>query len=207
MKGKHTWNRRVVALAVGLVAVLGGGGAALATIPGSGGVISGCYAKSTGSLRVVDASTAQCKGGEVPLTWNQTGPQGLKGDTGAQGPKGDQGAQGPQGAKGDTGPLGLTGPAGPQGPRGPITPPAYEEAYGVPGFAWWLENKTVTATCPTGLKAIGGGFTLSDPNNGFVSDANITSDHTGYTVRIFSGSVNDTVTVTAVCNPVVATTP
>ena len=42
MERKHRWNRRVVELAVALVAVLAGGGAALATIPGSGGAINGC---------------------------------------------------------------------------------------------------------------------------------------------------------------------
>ncbi|MEK6250685.1 MAG: hypothetical protein AABM43_01870 [Actinomycetota bacterium] len=66
---------------------------------------------------------------------------------------------------------------------------------------------TVTATCPTGLKAIGGGVTLNDQNNGFFNDENITPDHTGYTAHVFSGSVNSTVTVTAVCISVVATTP
>jgi hypothetical protein len=196
MERKQRWNRRVVALAVGLVAVLVGGGVALATIPGSGGVISGCYAKSTGSLRVVDASTAQCKGGEVPLTWNQTGPQGLKGDTGVQGTKGDQGAQGPQGVKGDTGPIGLTGPTGPQGPRGPITPPAYEEAYGVPGFAWWLENKTITATCPNGKTAVSG---LYSQDNTEILDSEPTPDLKGWTVTFQGKAPAGSIMLSAMC--------
>jgi hypothetical protein len=67
---------------------------------------------------------------------------------------------------------------------------------------------TVTATCPTGLKAIGGGASESDIiNGGFAVDQNITSDHTGYTAHVYSGSVNSSVTVTAVCIPVIATTP
>jgi hypothetical protein len=67
---------------------------------------------------------------------------------------------------------------------------------------------TVTATCPTGLKAIGGGVTESDIiNGGFAIDQNITSDHTGFVAHVYSGGVNSTVTVTAVCIPVIATTP
>jgi hypothetical protein len=66
---------------------------------------------------------------------------------------------------------------------------------------------TITATCPTGLKAIGGGVTDSDPNQGFVQDFNVTADHSGYTVRVFSGTVASTFTATAVCVPVTATTP
>src|SRR5215467_13694795 len=76
-----------------------GSGVALATIPGSGGVVSGCYAKKDGTLRVID-STAQCRSGEAALNWNQTGPQGPQG---AQGPQGPQGATGPQGVAGVSG--------------------------------------------------------------------------------------------------------
>ena len=77
-------RKRLTGVAVGLVALLAFGGVALATIPGSGGAISGCYAKKDGSLRVIDATT-QCRSGENALTWNQTGPQGPKGDAGAEG--------------------------------------------------------------------------------------------------------------------------
>ena len=78
----------LTAAAAGLAVLAVGGGVALATIPGGGGAISGCYAKKDGSLRVIDASSATCKAGEAALVWNQTGPQGPKGD---QGPKGPQG--------------------------------------------------------------------------------------------------------------------
>jgi hypothetical protein len=66
---------------------------------------------------------------------------------------------------------------------------------------------TVTATCPSGQKAIGGGVSDSSPDNGFVQDFNFTPDHTGYTARVFSGTVASTFTATAVCVPVTATTP
>jgi len=85
------------------VGVLGGvaaavlAGTAYATIPGGDGVIHGCYAKSGGSLRVIDGSTTNCKSGEGSLDWNQQGVPGPKGDTGAPGPAGPQGDPGPAG--------------------------------------------------------------------------------------------------------------
>jgi hypothetical protein len=39
----------------GIAAVLVCGGIAFASIPGSGGTISGCYANDGGSLRVIDS--------------------------------------------------------------------------------------------------------------------------------------------------------
>jgi Collagen triple helix repeat (20 copies) len=121
---------RVRWLLVGTVvgAVLAGG-AALASIPDSSGVIHGCYQKNVGNLRVIDPSAGDsCRPAEIALSWSQTGPQGPpgpQGPTGLQGPKGDTGATGPAGPagppgpKGDTGATGATGPAGPAGPPGP----------------------------------------------------------------------------------------
>ena len=102
---------RVVALVAG-AALLLAGGVAYATIPDSGGVIHGCYAKN-GSLRVVDTAAGEaCSSKETALTWNQTGPQGPPGPQGAEGP------QGPAGPSGPAGPQGRLGPTGPQGPTG-----------------------------------------------------------------------------------------
>jgi hypothetical protein len=75
------------ALVGGVTAALVGG-IAWAAIPGSGGVIQGCYDK-TGAVRVVDA--LPCPKGQTPLQWNQQGPTGT---TGPQGPPGPPGAQG-----------------------------------------------------------------------------------------------------------------
>lgn len=137
-------NRLSTRLLAALVIVVMGASVAVAAIPGDGGVITACYKKSGGALRVVDVSTTSCGSGESSLTWNQQGP---KGDTGAQGPKGEvgpqgpagppgpggadgaagvdgkDGAPGPQGPKGDTGPAGPQGPKGDTGPAGPAGPP------------------------------------------------------------------------------------
>jgi hypothetical protein len=80
-------------------------------------IIYGCYLKNRGQLRVVN-DISECKSWEVPISWNEMGIQGPKGDpgqTGAQGPKGDKGDTG---ATGPQGPVGLTGPQGPQGYQG-----------------------------------------------------------------------------------------
>ena len=99
--GRSRWF--VIGAVVG--AALAGGVVALAAIPGSGGVINGCYQKNVGNLRVIDpASGDSCRPSEIPISWSQTGP------TGAQGPTGATGPQGPQGPKGDTG---ATGPGRP----------------------------------------------------------------------------------------------
>src|SRR5213596_2084529 len=99
--------------ALGLVLALLLGGAAVAAIPGANGVITGCYNKQSGALRVIDTAANQaCTNKETPLTWSQTGPQGPQGQTGATG------ATGPQGPQGQTGATGATGLQGPQGPAG-----------------------------------------------------------------------------------------
>ena len=109
--GKRWFARRSARLVV-LVFVIGGvaAGVAYATgaIPGSDGVIHGCY-DSGGNVKVVAAT---CPRGYTPLPWNQTGPSG------AQGPAGPTGAAGPRGAAGPVGPAGATGPAGPKGDQG-----------------------------------------------------------------------------------------
>lgn len=90
-----------------LIGLLLVGGVAYATIPDGSGVIHGCYARSGGSLRVIDAGVTNCSSKETALDWNMAG---------VQGPAGPQGAPGPQGA---AGPQGQPGPAGPTGPQGP----------------------------------------------------------------------------------------
>ena len=120
-----------------------------------------------------------------------TGATGLTGDTGAQGPTGDTGAQGiqgptgatgPTGPKGDTGDVGPIGPAGPQGEtgaQGPKGDKGDKGDQGDPGedggaSGWervvgiavvssetWPRTATATADCPSGKKALGGGYVIT----------------------------------------------
>ena len=82
---------------LGAIAFAALAGTAYATIPGGDGVIHGCYAKSGGTLRVIDASVTTCKSGETALDWSKNGlpgPQGEPGETGPAGPHGEPGAPG-----------------------------------------------------------------------------------------------------------------
>src|ERR671934_1247794 len=104
---------RLLLVCAGILAVAGG--VAYATIPDSNGVISGCYSKTSGSLRVIDSSTQSCASTENPISWNHTGPTGPAGPARPQGAKGHTGAPGPRGAEGGTGPAGAPGAAGAHG--------------------------------------------------------------------------------------------
>ena len=67
-------TRGRVRLALLGVVVLGlaAGGIAYASIPGSNGVIHGCYQKINGQLRVIDPGAGgTCTTSENPLDWNQ----------------------------------------------------------------------------------------------------------------------------------------
>jgi hypothetical protein len=112
--------RRVLIVATVVISA-----ATYASIPGPSGVITGCYNKSGGTLRVIDSSVTNCGSNETKITWNQVGPQGPIGLQGPAGPQGPQGVQGPAGA---TGPQGPQGPAGPHGPAGPAGVPGTSAA-------------------------------------------------------------------------------
>ena len=77
---------RVRWLLVGAVLGVVGGGAALAAIPDSSGVINGCYQKNVGNLRVIDTSAGDtCRPSEIAISWSQTGTTGAARAAGAQG--------------------------------------------------------------------------------------------------------------------------
>jgi hypothetical protein len=149
------WFALTVASALVLVV---GSSVALGAIPGAGGVISSCYAKVGGYLRVIDADRSECKSGESPLTWSQQGipgPKGDKGDQGIQGPVGPAGPQGPQGEQG------IQGPAGPQGPIGPAGTgvSGYEVVFSGPSVPMPPGSElTLTAECSFGKFVTGGGY-------------------------------------------------
>ena len=73
-----------IAMAMGFIAISVVSGVAYATIPSADGVISACYQKSGGALRIVDADTSSCSPKENLVTWNAEGPQGDPGLSGLQ---------------------------------------------------------------------------------------------------------------------------
>jgi len=81
-------------------------------------VITVCYLKSSGAMRLIDKATkATCNTKtEIELSWNQLGVKGDVGPTGigVAGPAGPAGV----GIAGPVGPAGVAGPAGPAGANG-----------------------------------------------------------------------------------------
>ena len=131
------------AVALALVASVG---IAMAAIPGSGGVIHGCYLKAVGTLRVIDDTKTACNSKlEVPLNWSQTGPQGAIGATGVTGSAGPAGPTGPAGAAGAAGANGVSG----------------LEIVSSSSALDSSSSKTQDVTCPAGKVVIAGGINTS----------------------------------------------
>ncbi len=153
---------------IAAVVLVGAIGIVRATIPGTGGVVHGCYQNNNGSLRVVDDPTT-CKNNETPLAWNQQGVPGPQGPQGIQGPLGPQGPAGPQGPQGPTGSQGVEGPTGPQGPAGTTVSGwemvqfSFNLPHGDPGTGQYAP-----VYCSSGKKVLGGGFTTDQFSNAIV---------------------------------------
>src|SRR4051812_46865012 len=95
----------------GLALVVAVTGVGIAAIPAGNGVISACYAKKGGAVRVIDTAKKQkCTRKEKALSFNQKGLPGPKGDTGAQGGPGVAGTNGSKGIDGSPGQPGSSGP-------------------------------------------------------------------------------------------------
>jgi hypothetical protein len=139
---------------------LGAAGVAVASIPGQNGVISGCYNKSNGGLRVVDVSAGDaCKTTETAIQWNEVGQQGAVGPQGPQGPAGPAGPQGATGAVGPAGAQGATGATGATGAQGPAATLGVSTRLGnVVEVPRDFGAHPSIATCPTGQVAISGGW-------------------------------------------------
>ncbi len=86
-------------------------------------------------------------------------------------PRGPRGRRGPSGPRGPFGPFGPQGPSGPLGPAGPAGPAGAAGAAGAPGVSGLQvvadttatdssSPKSVTASCPAGKRAVGGGGAL-----------------------------------------------
>jgi hypothetical protein len=63
-----------------------------------------------------------------------------------------------------------------------------------------------TATCPAGTKVIGGGATLSEDAEAYVNDSGPTSTRDGWSATAYAFKSGLTMTVTAICTSVTATT-
>lgn len=112
-----TWTRLIHSPVFGFVAgiavasaVLVGATEVRAGPSNPGPQVQVCVNQVTGAIRA--AVRFPCGPLETPLTLNQAGPPGPKGDTGPVGPAGPTGATGPAGPTGSSGPTGPSGPAG-----------------------------------------------------------------------------------------------
>jgi hypothetical protein len=81
-----------------------------------------------------------------------------------QGPPGPAGPQGPPGPQGPSGPAGPQGPQGPPGPQGASGISGLQYVTGAPLHLAKQTTGTTTATCPSGLKVIAGGYITTVPN-------------------------------------------
>ena len=131
---RKTFTRGRAVAAAALVTAIAVAGVAYATIP-TNGVISACYAKSGGNLRVIDSSTGSCSSKETSLAWNV------------------------QGATGPTGPKGAEGPAGPAGPSGVSGYEVVSEHQTrTPGSFSDTNAFGDQIACPSGKVPVGGGM-------------------------------------------------
>jgi len=133
-KGVSMLGKQSVLVIAGLLATIAVvAGIALAAIPASG-VITGCYKKSGSELRIIDGTVTNCKSPETKLEWNV---QGVKGDPGTRGTNGTNGSNGTNGKDGVSG---------------------WERIVSakVPVAAGAVGSQT--ADCPSGKKAVGGGW-------------------------------------------------
>lgn len=159
--GRRKFGRLGIVAPLAAVLLLAlGAGIAAGMAAGGNAVIHGCYAKSSGRLRIV--SGTKCHKREKSLSWNQQGPQGTAGPKGAQGPKGPQGLTGPQGPKGDVGPQGAKGDPGPAGQPTSLDTTESDESF-VCSDGTCPNEAIAVADCPSGEVPISGGY-QEDPD-------------------------------------------
>jgi hypothetical protein len=121
----------------GLALIVATSGVAVAAIPSSSGVITGCYnagSNPSGQLRLIDVEGgAKCTRNERQISWSQQGPPGADGTDGTDGTDGADGVDGVNGATNVV--------------------VRYVQIEGEIGAA-----VRGTARCQSGERAIGGGF-------------------------------------------------
>jgi hypothetical protein len=89
---RRFFTRRAALVATPIVLCLAGGGvAAAAVVSQTPTVINACAKRDDGALRL----SKNCHHDEIPISWNQTGPQGPPGPQGIAGPQGVAGPRAP----------------------------------------------------------------------------------------------------------------
>jgi hypothetical protein len=174
--------------------------AGIAVISAHGGdpnKIHSCFKSSQTPVRIVGPNE-DCKPNESSLDWNIEGVQGPTGPSGPAGP---------------SGPTGPTGPTGPPGVSGYELVTVDEELVEPNPNATVAPGVEATASCPSGKKAVGGGFNVffkSDQSAQqlweaeMIGRATVTDDGTEYNVELrprhnfFPGTIY-TLRVRAVC--------
>lgn len=136
MRQRKRW---IITGVVVLAGILSAGIAAAAIPNSSTGIITACYQKNKGMLRVIDAQAGErCRSSEIQLSWNQRGPAG---------PAGPQGPQGPPGLSGrEVVSASFTAEGQPPCP---------------PNALCALQTTRRAALCPAGKNVFSGGYTLT----------------------------------------------
>jgi len=153
---------------------------------------------------------ADFKRGQLPA--GRPGAPGAPGPLGSQGAAGPQGQQGPAGAPGTQGPRGATGPQGPPGPSGPQGDQGDQGPQGPPGLSGYARahagmqmtgtTNTLTAQCPPGDMALGGGPSSNSERVTFL-DSQPTPDGTGWTVVAKADAAGPLIAIDAICANVI----
>jgi hypothetical protein len=128
------------------------------------------------------------------------GPRGSTGPTGAPGAQGPTGPPGPQGSVGSTGASGAPGAQGPPGGFD-VAKISYVAGttFAVPPTTTGLIVGNETP-CPTGNKAIGGGFTIFSADTIRVVSSEPSATGSGWIANFTNNSASSiNVRITAVC--------
>jgi hypothetical protein len=134
---------RVLATALAAAVAFAAGSAVVARATTPPTEIYACVNNSSGTVRIVGATTT-CNKAETSLAWSSQGPRG------EAGPRGPEGPQGPQGSPGPRGPEGPPGISGYHVATVSTTIPLSPGPYLIAG--------SVLVTCPEGKVAVGGGY-------------------------------------------------
>ena len=139
----------IAVLATGLSPVSG-------AIPNNG-TYSACLTKTTGAVEVINYPKVKCANGRRLIRWSQQGPQGAQGPGGPQGPQGPQGPAGPAdwNAIPDK-PAGFADGVDNEG----VTSVRIRTVTSTPSTIAAPGTASITADCPAGFLAVGGGYIL-----------------------------------------------